>query len=39
VTHMAADRGPAPDDVAVLDVWERSSALERPWRELALLEL
>jgi hypothetical protein len=36
---MAADRGPAPDDVAVLDVWERSSALERPWRELALLEL
>jgi hypothetical protein len=28
-----------PDDAAVLDVWERSSALERPWRELALLEL
>lgn len=36
---MAADRGSAPDDAAVLDVWERSSALERPWRELALLQL
>lgn len=28
-----------PEDAAILDVWERSSALERPWRELALLEL
>jgi hypothetical protein len=36
---MAVDRGPVPDDAAVLDAWERSSALERPWRELALLEL
>ena len=36
---MAHDRGSVPDDAAVLDVWERSSALERPWRELALLEL
>jgi hypothetical protein len=36
---MAQDRGSMPDDTAVLDVWERSSALERPWRELALLEL
>ena len=36
---MAQDRGSVPDDTAVLDVWERSSALERPWRELALLEL
>ena len=36
---MAVGGGPVPDDAAVLDVWERSSALERPWRELALLEL
>jgi hypothetical protein len=36
---MSHDRGSVPDDAAVLDVWERSSALERPWRELALLEL
>jgi hypothetical protein len=36
---MAHFRGSMPDDAAVLDVWERSSALERPWRELALLEL
>jgi hypothetical protein len=36
---MAQDRGSVPEDAAVLDVWERSSVLERPWRELALLEL
>ena len=28
-----------PGDAALLDVWERTSSLERPWRELALLEL
>ena len=39
VAHMAQDRGSMPEDAAILDVWERSSALERPWRELALLEL
>lgn len=36
---MALQHGPAPDDAALLDAWERSSGLERPWRELALLEL
>jgi hypothetical protein len=36
---MALEHGPAPDDAALLDTWERSSGLERPWRELALLEL
>jgi hypothetical protein len=36
---MAMDGGRVPDDAAVLDAWERSSALERPWRELALLGL
>ena len=36
---MAAERAPVPGDAALLDAWERSSALERPWRELALLAL
>jgi hypothetical protein len=36
---MAIDRGPALTDAAVLDAWEQSRALERPWRELALLQL
>ena len=36
---MAVERGFVPDDTALLEAWERSSALERPWRELALLEL
>ena len=36
---MAMDGGRVPDDAAVLDAWERASALERPWRELALLAL
>jgi hypothetical protein len=36
---MALERAPVPPDAAVLDVWERSSGLERPWREVALLEL
>jgi len=36
---MAQNCGPAPDDAVLLDAWERSSALQRPWRELALLHL
>jgi hypothetical protein len=36
---MAVEPGPMLNDAAVLDAWERSSTLRRPWRELALLEL
>jgi hypothetical protein len=36
---MAAIDGRPLDDAGLLDAWERTSGLARPWRELALLEL
>lgn len=36
---MAAIDGRPLDDADLLDAWERTSELVRPWRELAILEL
>lgn len=39
MAQLGLEHGAVPDDAALLDAWERSTALERPWRELELLEL